>query len=57
MNWIHLDATHFAANVFLIYFEVIQSFSSFFQAGGGGEGILPLTSHRLKYSAVFDLMV
>lgn len=57
MSWTPFDATHIAASVFLIYFEVIHSFSSSSKAGGGSEGVLLLTSPRLEYSTMFDLIV
>lgn len=43
MHWTHFDVIHIAANVFLIYFEVIHSFLSSYVAGGGGEGVLILS--------------
>lgn len=35
MHWTHFDAIRIAANVFLIYFEVIHSLFSSSKAGGG----------------------
>lgn len=50
MHWTHFDAIRIAANVFLIYFEVIHSLFSSSKAGGGDEGALLL---RIIWTGIF----